>query len=217
MLGSAEHGGAGRVTIRCANPGNQAAAESMRQRPVIDGRILEIGQERDPVRSITNLSSGHFQIGPPMRILIVEDEEKLANYLRKGLTEQGYVVDVAHDGIDGKHFALHSEYDLLLLDVMLPGIDGFGLLAAVREARTDTPVLMLTARDRVEDRVRGLEAGADDYLVKPFAFSELLARLHALGRRGRSSGYERAETLTLGASSSTRHAVQYSGAAGAST
>ena len=117
-----------------------------------------------------------------MRILVIEDEAKLSEYLKKGLSENGYVVDVAHNGIDGKHLALEGEYDLIVLDVMLPGIDGFGVLSAVREKK-ETPVLMLTARDKVEDRVRGLEGGADDYLVKPFAFSELLARLHALSRR----------------------------------
>ena len=118
-----------------------------------------------------------------MRILVIEDEPKLANYLRKGLTESGYVVDVASDGIDGAHLAVHDNYDLVLLDVMLPGIDGFGVLKALRQER-DTPVLMLTARDQVEDKVRGLQEGADDYLAKPFAFSELLARVQALLRRG---------------------------------
>jgi two-component system copper resistance phosphate regulon response regulator CusR len=118
-----------------------------------------------------------------MRVLLVEDEAKLAEYVRKGLSENGFVVDVAKDGIDGKHLALQGDYDLVVLDVMLPGIDGFAVLKALRESR-NTPVLMLTARDRVEDRVKGLQDGADDYLVKPFAFSELLARLQALGRRG---------------------------------
>ena len=117
-----------------------------------------------------------------MRVLLVEDEAKLAEYVRKGLSENGFVVDVAKDGIDGRHLALHGEYDLVVLDVMLPGIDGFGVLKALRESR-NTPVLMLTARDRVEDRVKGLQDGADDYLVKPFAFSELLARLQALVQR----------------------------------
>ncbi|CAM4224127.1 heavy metal response regulator transcription factor [Bordetella muralis] len=119
-----------------------------------------------------------------MRILVIEDERKLAHYLQKGLSEHNYVVDVAMDGIDGRHAALEGSYDLVVLDVMLPGIDGFGILKDLREHK-DTPVLMLTARDKVEDRVRGLEDGADDYLVKPFAFSELLARIQALLRRGR--------------------------------
>jgi len=120
-----------------------------------------------------------------MRILVIEDEPKLADYLKKGLSEQSHVVDLARDGVDGLHLALEGEYDLIVLDVMLPGVDGFGILASVR-AQKDTPILMLTARDAVEDRVRGLEGGADDYLVKPFAFSELLARVQALLRRGRT-------------------------------
>ena len=118
-----------------------------------------------------------------MRLLVIEDEAKLADYLHKGLSENGYVVDVARDGIEGRHLGTQGEYDLLLLDLMLPGVDGFGVLKAVR-AQGNTPVLMLTARDKVEDRVRGLQEGADDYLVKPFAFSELLARVAALLRRG---------------------------------
>ena len=120
-----------------------------------------------------------------MRILVIEDEPKLADYLKKGLSEQSHVVDLARDGVNGLHLALEGSHDLIVLDVMLPGVDGFGILASVR-ARKDTPILMLTARDAVEDRVRGLEGGADDYLVKPFAFSELLARVQALLRRGRS-------------------------------
>jgi two-component system copper resistance phosphate regulon response regulator CusR len=118
-----------------------------------------------------------------MRILVVEDQHKLAQYLKRGLTERGNVVDIALDGIDGQHLALEGQYDLVILDVMLPGRDGFSLLKLLR-AQKQTPVIMLTAMDRVEDRVRGLEAGADDYLVKPFAFSELLARIHAVTRRG---------------------------------
>ena len=132
-----------------------------------------------------------------MRVLLVEDEAKLAEYVRKGLSENGFVVDVAKDGIDGKHLALQGEYDLVVLDVMLPGIDGFGVLKALRESR-NTPVLMLTARDSVEDRVKGLQDGADDYLVKPFAFSELLARLQALGRRGVRSSADETNVLRLG-------------------
>jgi two-component system copper resistance phosphate regulon response regulator CusR len=131
-----------------------------------------------------------------MRILVVEDEQRLAEYLKKGLTEGGYVVDVAHDGIDGKHLAVEGEYDLVILDVMLPGIDGFGVLKALRSTK-DTPVLMLTARDKVEDRVQGLKGGADDYLVKPFAFSELLARVEALLRRGAAKSAQPVTTLRL--------------------
>src|SRR5687767_8811786 len=122
-----------------------------------------------------------------MRLLIVEDEGRLVDYLAKGLTENGYVVDVARDGIEGQRLAEAGDYSVVLLDVMLPGIDGFGVLRAMR-ARSNTPVLMLTARDKVEDRVRGLQEGADDYLVKPFAFSELLARISALIRRGSGGG-----------------------------
>ncbi|MBP5988497.1 MAG: heavy metal response regulator transcription factor [Piscinibacter sp.] len=118
-----------------------------------------------------------------MRILIVEDEPKTAAYVRRGLTEQSYAVDVAHDGIEGLHLATSGDYDLVLLDVMLPGADGWSVLRALRRER-QTPVLFLSARDAVSDRVKGLELGADDYLVKPFAFSELLARIRTLLRRG---------------------------------
>jgi two-component system copper resistance phosphate regulon response regulator CusR len=120
-----------------------------------------------------------------MKLLIVEDEPKTAEYLHKGLTEQGCAVDVAHNGIDGQHLALVHDYDVIVLDAMLPGIDGFTLLRSLRAVK-QTPVIMLTARDSIEDRVRGLHDGADDYLVKPFSFLELLARLQALQRRGRS-------------------------------
>ncbi|TQK08286.1 heavy metal response regulator transcription factor [Herbaspirillum sp. SJZ107] len=136
-----------------------------------------------------------------MRILVVEDEPKLANYVQKGLTENGHVVDVAHDGIDGAHLAVNGDYDLVVLDIMLPGIDGFGVLKAIKDSKNskDTAVLMLTARDSVEDRVSGLREGADDYLVKPFAFSELLARLTALQRRGiRSASSLAASRIVVG-------------------
>ena len=136
---------------------------------------------------------------PTMRLLVVEDEAKLAQYLHKGLGENGHVVDVARDGIEGRRLATGGEYDLVLLDIMLPGVDGYGVLAALRAQSRYTPVLMLTARDRVEDRVRGLEHGADDYLVKPFAFSELLARVGALLRRGApAAGGQAATQLRLG-------------------
>lgn len=117
-----------------------------------------------------------------MKLLVIEDEAKLADYLRKGLSEEGYVVNVALNGIDGLHLASEEDYDLVVLDSMLPGIDGLAVLAALRQSK-QTPVLMLTARGQVEDRVRGLQAGADDYLVKPFAFSELVARIQVLLRR----------------------------------
>ena len=136
-----------------------------------------------------------------MRLLVIEDEVKLAQYLHKGLGENGHVVDVAHDGIEGRRLAMGGDYDLVLLDVMLPGVDGFGVLQAIRAderpGKRSLPVLMLTARDRVEDRVRGLEQGADDYLVKPFAFSELLARVGALLRRGQQAGTPQATELHL--------------------
>jgi two-component system copper resistance phosphate regulon response regulator CusR len=128
-----------------------------------------------------------------MRLLIVEDEPKTGEYLKKGLAEHGYSVDVARTGTEGLYLALETDYDLILLDVMLPGLNGWQVLAKLREKK-ETPVLFLTARDQVDDRVKGLELGADDYLVKPFAFSELLARVRALLKRGKQSI---AETLTL--------------------
>jgi two-component system copper resistance phosphate regulon response regulator CusR len=118
-----------------------------------------------------------------MRILIVEDELKTGEYLKKGLEESGFSVDRARDGVDGLHLALEDDYDLVVLDVMMPRKDGWSMLKDLR-ARKSTPVLFLSARDDVEDRVRGLELGADDYLVKPFAFVELLARVRTLVRRG---------------------------------
>ena len=121
-----------------------------------------------------------------MRILIVEDEQKMGAYLRQGLSENGFVVDLARNGTDGQHLALSGDYDLIILDVMLPGIDGWHVMQALRRAGKAMPVLFLTARDKVEDRVKGLELGADDYLVKPFAFSELLARVRTLLRRGKT-------------------------------
>ncbi len=119
-----------------------------------------------------------------MRVLIVEDEPKSAAYLRKGLSEHGYVADLVQNGEDGLYLAQSSDYDLLVLDVMLPGRDGWSVIAELRRSGKQTPVLFLTARDSVPDRVKGLELGADDYLVKPFAFSELLARIRTILRRG---------------------------------
>jgi two-component system copper resistance phosphate regulon response regulator CusR len=118
-----------------------------------------------------------------MRILIIEDELKTSAYLKKGLEESGYSVDVANDGPHGLILAQEEEYEVIVLDVMLPGMDGWTIVKTLRATRT-TPVLFLTARDDVSDRVRGLELGADDYLVKPFAFVELLARVRTLARRG---------------------------------
>ena len=118
-----------------------------------------------------------------MRILVVEDEDKTASYLRNGLTENGFVVDVASDGFEGLQIALNRNYDLIVLDVMLPKLDGWSLLAELRHQGKDTRVLFLTARDQLTDKIKGLQAGADDYLVKPFAFSELLARVQSILRR----------------------------------
>jgi two-component system copper resistance phosphate regulon response regulator CusR len=118
-----------------------------------------------------------------MRILVVEDEVKTADYLSKGLSESGYRVEIALNGLDGQHLVQEHEFDLIILDVMLPGLDGWQLLQIIRR-KWQTPVLFLTARDAVEDRVKGLELGADDYLVKPFSYAELLARVRTLLRRG---------------------------------
>lgn len=135
-----------------------------------------------------------------MKLLLVEDESKLADYLRHGLTQEGFVVDVANDGIDGLHQACEGQYDLMVLDGMLPGLDGLAVLAALRQQKhtQSLPVLMLTARGDVEDRVTGLQSGADDYLVKPFAFSELVARLHVLMRRSQGNHTPDATLLKLG-------------------
>ncbi len=119
-----------------------------------------------------------------MRLLVVEDEEKTGDYVRQGLTEAGFVVDLARNGLDGRHLAATGDYDLIVLDVMLPDVDGWSILRSLRSGGNQVPVLFLTARSAVEDRVQGLELGADDYLIKPFAFSELLARVRTLLRRG---------------------------------
>ena len=121
-----------------------------------------------------------------MKVLIVEDETKTGDYLRQGLSEAGFTTDLARNGMDGLHLALTGDHDLIILDVMLPGLDGWQVLETVRHSGKEMPVLFLTAKDQVEDRVKGLELGADDYLVKPFAFSELLARIRTLLRRGRN-------------------------------
>ncbi|HEY5568985.1 MAG TPA: heavy metal response regulator transcription factor [Gammaproteobacteria bacterium] len=130
-----------------------------------------------------------------MKILIVEDEAKTSEYLRQGLTEAGFVVDLARNGLDGRHLATTEQYELIILDVMLPDIDGWRILQSLREAGSRVPVLFLTARDTVNDRVKGLDLGADDYLVKPFAFAELLARVRTLLRRGTAGPLE--TTLTV--------------------
>lgn len=124
-----------------------------------------------------------------MKILVIEDEPKAADYLRQGLAESGYAVEVAYSGTDGLHAAVNGDHDLVILDVMLPGIDGFAVLSALRTSR-QVPVLMLTARGKIDDKVRGFEMGADDYLVKPFQFPELLARVRALLKRGQPTSVD---------------------------
>ena len=127
-----------------------------------------------------------------MKILLIEDDSETAEYLAKGLTETGHVVDRAGDGRDGLFLGESESYDLMIVDRMLPGIDGLGIVKAMRGAGVETPVLFLTTRSSIEDRVAGLEAGGDDYLVKPFAFAELVARVNALGRRPRKAMLETA-------------------------
>ena len=140
------------------------------------------------------LSSGGAHNGC-MRALVVEDEVKMAALIRRGLVEEGYAADIARTGEDALWMARATPYDAILLDVMLPGLDGFDVCRKLRETGVWTPILMLTARDGVEDRVAGLDSGADDYLTKPFSFAELLARLRALTRRGLS---ERPTVLEVG-------------------
>ena len=119
-----------------------------------------------------------------MKLLVVEDEIKTGDSLKQGLVEAGFNVNLARDGLDGQHLALTEPYDLIVLEVMLSDVDGWRIVQSLRESNTNTPVLFLTARDSVNDRVKGLELGADDFLVKPFAFSEFLARVRTLLRRG---------------------------------
>lgn len=129
-----------------------------------------------------------------MRLLIIEDEKKTAAYLKKGLSENGFIVDVSEDGEDGAYQALTNQYDLIVLDVMLPQKDGWTVLSDIRREGKETPVLFLTARDAINDRVKGLKLGADDYLIKPFSFSELLARVRTILRRAPA---RQAETLRV--------------------
>mmetsp|Transcript_61822 Transcript_61822/g.146358 ORF Transcript_61822/g.146358 Transcript_61822/m.146358 type:complete len:380 (+) Transcript_61822:3155-4294(+) len=181
----ADHDGGGRKRAAGCEDGISAHGEP--RELLMDSRL----HSRDRVLTRCGLEDDQLVIevtrrlveNLPMKILVIEDEVRLAEYLRKGLSESGYVVDLAHDGIDGLHLAVEGTYDLIVLDVMLPGRDGFEVLAELRRQRR-TPVLMLTARDAVEDKVKGLTGGADDYLVKPFSFSELSARVQALLRRG---------------------------------
>lgn len=142
-----------------------------------------------------------------MHLLVVEDEEKLGDYLRKGLVESGFNVDLARDGNQGLALAQTGNYDAVVLDIMLPGLDGFKVLQELRKS-SPVPVLMLTARDDVEDRVRGLEGGADDYLSKPFAFTELLARVRALLRRSPMQDATRYALADLQLDLTTRRATR---------
>lgn len=125
--------------------------------------------------------------GRPLKILVVEDERKVAHFVKKGLLEEGYAVDVVYNGRDGLNFAADQSYDLIILDIYLPGIDGLTILKKLRDAKVKTPVLLLTVRATIEDKVLGLDSGADDYLTKPFAFEELIARVRALLRRKRDA------------------------------
>lgn len=132
-----------------------------------------------------------------MRLLLIEDEPKTIAYLKKGLTESGFVVDVADNGEEGLFLATEYQYDLIILDVMLPKMDGWSVMTHLRRKGNKTPVLFLTAKDAVQERVKGLELGADDYLIKPFAFSELVARIRTLLRRGQASQMEKLTVADL--------------------
>ncbi len=122
-----------------------------------------------------------------MRVLIIEDEKKLADSIKKGLEQEAYAVDVAYEGTDGFGLAVIQDYDVIILDIMLPGMDGMEICRKLREKKLSTPIIMLTARGQIKDRVQGLNTGSDDYLVKPFAFEELLARIKALSRRPKNN------------------------------
>lgn len=143
-----------------------------------------------------------------MLILVAEDDEKTGYFLRTGLNEAGYVVDVVQDGEAALENALARDYDLIILDVMLPARDGWNVLGELRRVQSPAPVLFLTARDEIADRVRGLDIGADDYLVKPFAFSELLARVRVLTRRGHQPRPERYEIADLVVDPTRRRAAR---------
>ena len=145
-----------------------------------------------------------------MKILLIEDETRAAEYLRQGLSESGFAVEVASNGADGLHAAITGDHDLVILDVMLPGVDGFAVLSGLRSAK-QTPVLMLTARGQMNDKVRGFDLGADDYLVKPFQFPELLARVRALLKRGRPAPVEMALALADLEVDAVRHRASRSG------
>ncbi|MCF8055036.1 MAG: response regulator transcription factor [Desulfocapsa sp.] len=131
-----------------------------------------------------------------MRILIVEDDKKIASFLEKGLHEAGFSIDVCHDGLEGLSLALSEPYGVAVVDIMLPGLDGLSLIEKIRDHSIETPVLILSARQSVDDRIEGLQRGGDDYMIKPFSFNELLARIQALLRRGQKSS--ESTTLTVG-------------------
>lgn len=133
----------------------------------------------------------------PLRVLIIEDDQEVSSYIRQGLSQAGWNVDVADDGKDGLLLATTETYDALIVDRMLPGVEGLNLIRTLRASENETPALILSALGEIDDRVKGLQAGGDDYLVKPFAFSELMARLEALIRRARSSGHQNETTLSL--------------------
>jgi two-component system copper resistance phosphate regulon response regulator CusR len=143
-----------------------------------------------------------------VHILVVEDEIKMAKALQEGLEADDYVVSVAHTGEEGFYLAQSNPFDMMILDVMLPGRDGFEILATLRQRGMNTPILLLTSRDTLEDRVRGLDIGADDYLVKPFAFPELLARLRALLRRGKAEAIQRLKVADLELDAAVRSAIR---------
>jgi DNA-binding response OmpR family regulator len=143
-----------------------------------------------------------------MRILVVEDERRLCNIIKRGLLEEGYAVDTAYDGEDAEYLAETTPYDLIVLDIMLPKKDGIEVCQELRLKKVNMPILMLTAKDTVEDRVKGLDAGADDYLIKPFAFNELLARVRALLRREGLSKSPRLQVGELTLDTLTREAWQ---------
>jgi two-component system, OmpR family, response regulator len=132
-----------------------------------------------------------------MRSVVIEDDSKTADFIRKGMERAGFVVDHADNGLDGLHLALNESYDVAIVDIMLPELDGLSLIAKLRRENKDAPVIILSAKHSVEDRIRGLQEGGDDYLVKPFAFSELLVRVQALLRR--SSGVHQSTRLVVGA------------------
>lgn len=132
-----------------------------------------------------------------MALLVIEDDQKTGEYLKKGFQEAGYSVDVARNGIDGLHLALEGEYELIILDVMMPVMDGWTLISALR-AKSDVPVIFLTAKDRLDDKIKGLQLGADDYLVKPFSFAELLLRVRTILRRGVARDSRDLDTFQIG-------------------